>query len=201
MLDCGEYDLGYDQWHRRNQAPHANLPTMQNTEDSTRKADCSSIDPARGRRVAAIVLLVFAAVALGKDYLPFNWRDAMLALLGIGFVVWAGLARSSGLLVPGGVLIGIGVGIMLRGYFGAPAFLFAMAGGFLLISVLSLAMFGRDKNTWWTLFPAGGLAFAGLVQVAGSDMRTWIRSAGQFLPYLAIVVALGLLFWKPTAKG
>lgn len=200
MSDCVEHDLGYDQWHGRNQAPPDRLPAMQNTDDSSRKKSASSSDPHRGRRVAAIVLLVFAAIALGKDFFPFNWRDAMLALLGVGFVVWAGLERSSGLLVPGGVLIGIGVGLMLRGYFGAPAFLFSMAGGFLLISVLSLAMFGKHKNTWWTLFPAGGLAFAGLVQVAGSDMRTWLRSAGQFLPYLAIGVALWLLFWKPAAK-
>jgi hypothetical protein len=157
-------------------------------------------DPVRSRRVAAFVLLAVAGFALFREYIPIGWREGGLALLGIMFVVWAGLARNAGLLVPGGILTGIGVGIVLRHEFGPAAFLFSMAGGFLLVSLLSLAMFGKAKSTWWTVFPAGGLAFAGLVQTAGPDVREWLRAVGPVWPYILIAIALWLLFTKPRSR-
>lgn len=152
----------------------------------------------RGRRVAAGILLLVACSSLFGQYLPFNWREGAPLLLGLGFIVWSALARSPGLLVPGGILTGIGTGVMLRDEFGHVAFLFSMSGGFLLIGLLSLLMFRR--NTWWTLFPAGGLAFAGFVQLAGPDVRLWLREIGPVWPYILILIAAYLLLSKPRAK-
>ena len=118
----------------------------------------------RGRLVAGGVLLAVALTALAAPYLPPGLAGrAFLPFLGAAFVVWAALARTSGLLVPGGVLIGVGVGAWLQTIYGPAAFLFSLAGGFLLISVLSLLLFGPDRRTWWTVFPAAGLSFAGFV--------------------------------------
>lgn len=158
-------------------------------------------DAVRGRRVAAGVLLVVAGVALAGPHLPFNWREGMLLLLGVGFIVWSALARSPGLLVPGGVLTGIGTGTLLRAEYGSGAFLLAMAGGFLLIAALHPLMFGRGKKgALWPLWPAAGLGFAGLVQLTGPDARQWFRAVQPFWPYVLIVVAVFLLFAKPSRK-
>lgn len=171
--------------------------------DTTTDTTVNATDPHRGRRVAAGVMLAVAFVALLKPYVPLDFaKNWLLPLMGAGFIVWAALARNSGLLVPGGILTGVGVGTLLRGEFGNAAFLFSMAGGFLLISVLYLLLFGRRKESawgvWWTAFPAGGLALAGLIQVAGPDVRAWLRAIGPVWPYVLIAVAVWLLVVKPS---
>lgn len=156
----------------------------------------------RGRRTAAVVLLVVAGVSLAAPHLSFKWRDSFLLLMGVGFIVWSALARSPGLLVPSGVLTGIGTGLLLRPEYGSGAFLLSMAGGFLLIAVLYPIMFERGKkNALWPLWPAAGLGFAGLVQLAGSDAREWFRAVRPFWPYALIAVALFLFFTKPGRKA
>lgn len=171
------------------------------SDDSIKRDLNGATDGLRSRRVTAGVLLAVAAVALLGKYVPLQWRDSFLPLLGVGFVVWAGLARVSGLLVPGGILIGVGLGTMLRGAYGHAAFLFSMAGGFLLISVLSILMFGREKNRWWTVFPAGGLAIAGVAAASGPDAREWWRAVQPLWPWALVAVAIYLLLTKPRGKS
>ena len=171
--------------------------------DTTPDTTVHATDLHRSRKVAAGVMLAVAFVALLKPHVPLDFdKSWLLPLMGAGFIVWAALARNPGLLVPGGILSGIGVGTLLRGEFGNAAFLFSMAGGFLLISVLQLLLFGRRKESvwgvWWTVFPAGGLALAGLLQVAGPDVRAWLRATGPVWPYVLIAVAVWLLVVKPS---
>jgi len=163
--------------------------------------DKSYTEALRGRRIAAVVLLVVAGGALAGPHLLFDWRESLLVLLGVGFIVWSALARSPGLLVPGGVLTGIGIGTLLRPAYGNGAFLLSMAGGFLLIAVLNPLMFERGKKgACWPLWPAAGLGFAGLLQLAGPDVREWFRAVRPFWPYALIAAALILFFTKPGRK-
>jgi hypothetical protein len=152
----------------------------------------------RGRRTAATVLLFVAGAALFSRYLPFNWRESLPLLLGLGFIVWSALARVRGLLVPGGILVGVGVGALLRAEYGNAAFLLSLAGGFLLVAGLAAVLFGREKCWRWPLWPAAGLALAGSVQLAGPEARQWFHAAQSSWPYALIVVALFLFFTKPA---
>ena len=158
-----------------------------------------SADPVRGRRVAAAVLLVVASLALFEQYLPRNLGDGFLLLLGVGFIVWAALGRKSGLLIPGGILTGIGTGILLRGQYGNAGFLLSMAGGFALISVLKWLIFRQRRA--WPFFPAAGLAFSGLTQLGGSEFQHWLRGVGPLWPYGLIVIACYLLLTPPRSKA
>jgi hypothetical protein len=167
----------------------------ENSEDKT------YAEALRGRRTAAVILLVVAGVALVAPHLTFKWRDGLLVLMGLGFIVWSALARSPGLLVPGGVLTGIGVGTLLRPEYGNGAFLLSMAGGFLLLAGLSRVMFAKGKCGAWALWPAAGLGFAGFLSMAGPDVRQWFRVAQPFWPYLLIAVALFLFLSKPKRKA
>jgi hypothetical protein len=151
-------------------------------------------DNRRGRLVAGGVLLAVAGAALAAPYLPPGLAGrAFLPFLGVAFVIWAALSRSCGLLVPGGVLLGVGVGAWLQASYGPAAFLFSLAGGFLSISVLSVLIFGAKHKTWWTVFPAGGLTFAGIVVSGGPAVREVLRSLQHYWPYALIVVALALI--------
>lgn len=168
-----------------------------NDENST--PGCSSsrspTDKGRGRLVAGGVLLVVALGALAGPHLPWGWGGpGMMIVMGVAFVVWAALARTAGLLVPGGVILGVGAGLWLRGPYGPAAFLLCLAGGFLLISVLSLALFGRGgRGTWWTVWPAGGLAVAALATAGGPEVRELFRALRDYWPYALLVVALVLI--------
>lgn len=167
-----------------------------NDENST--SCCSSKSPAdksRGRLVAGGVLLVVALGALAGPHLPWAWGGpGMMIVMGVAFVVWAALARTAGLLVPGGVILGVGTGLWLRGTYGPAAFLLSLAGGFLLISVLSLALFGRGgRTTWWTVWPAGGLTVAALATSGGPEVREFFRALRDYWPYALLVVALALI--------
>lgn len=154
----------------------------------------SPVDSRRGRLVAGGVLLTVALLALFRDSLPWTWNGRLaLALMGVGFVVWAALARNPGLLVPGGVLVGVGVGSWLQAGYGPAAFLWSMAGGFLLIPALSFALFGPRKIHCWAVWPAAGLVFAGLVVVGGAEVRTVIGFFREFWPWLLLAGAVGLI--------
>ncbi len=157
-------------------------------------------DTLRGRRTAAGVLVVVALAALAGPYVPFSWRDSFLVLMGVAFMVWAALVRSPGLLVPGGVLTGVGVGTLLRPEFGNGAFLLSMSGGFLVIAGLSRLLFARTKGCVWPFWPAAGLAFAGLASMGGPETRELLRAVKPLWPFVLIAVAAFLLLTKPARK-
>ena len=159
-------------------------------------------DPRRGRLIAGGVLLAVALFALAGEHLPWSWSGrAMPAVLGVGFIVWAALARASGLLVPGGVLLGVGLGTWLQASYGPAAFLWAMAGGFLSISLLSLALTGPRRGTWWTLWPASGLLIAGAVVAGGPEVRVALGWLREFWPWLLLAGAVALIASGLRRKG
>lgn len=186
------HDRGHDLRHYRFRSGACYAPAM--NEEPVPASPPSPVDSRRGRLVAGGVLLAVALLALLGDRLPWSWNSRLtLALLGVAFVAWAGLARTSGLLVPGGILIGVGVGSWLQASYGPAAFLWSMAGGFLLISLLSLALFGPRKSTAWTVWPAAGLAFAGTVVAGGSEARAVLGFFRHFWPWLVLAGALALI--------
>jgi len=148
----------------------------------------------RGRLVAGGVLLAVALAAIAAPYLPPGFADrAFLPFLGVAFIIWAALARRCGLLVPGGVLLGVGIGAWLQASFGPAAFLFSLAGGFLSISLFSVLIFGAKNRHRWTVFPAGGLVLSGLIVSGGPEVREFLRAMQHYWPYALIVVALALI--------
>ena len=159
----------------------------------------------RKRRTTGIILLVIGSVALLSR--AYDWNLGLMTplLLGGLFLVWSVLARERGLLIPGGILAGIGAGILVQRYpdhgrdFDQGAFMLCFAAGWLLIPLLSWVVFKR--RMLWPLWPAAALAFAGLVRLGGNDVREWLGAARVYWPVALIAVALFMLFTKPDRKG
>jgi hypothetical protein len=152
----------------------------------------------RSRLVAGIALLAIGALALLTEVgtgLPLG-RYFLLLLGGI-FLTWAIVVRSAGLLIPGGILAGLGLGVFLvsgpldalgSNQTGA-AMLFSFALGWLLMVPLS-ALLGEFMA--WPLIPGGILAaVAGALWIGGSalEVLSWIGKAWPLG-----LVALGLYF-------
>ena len=158
----------------------------------------------RKRRTTGVILLLIGGVALLSR--SFEWNLGLMTplMLGVIFLAWAVLARECGLLIPGGILTGLGAGILVQRYadqgrdLDQAAFMLCFAGGWLLIPMLSWLVFRR--RMLWALWPAAALAFAGLVRLGGPDVRDWFRAARTWWPVALIAVALFLLLTKPRTK-
>ena len=162
-------------------------------------SDTSARDPLHRRRTAGVVLLIVGILALVDRWFLIDLGQAVPLVLGLAFLAWALLARKCPLLIPGGILTGLGTGILLRdGYGGNSTFLFCFAGGWVLITVLSLLVFRRW--VWWPLIPAATMAGSGLTQLAGPEWHSWLRAMRYNWPVVLIVIAVFLLLTKPRAK-
>ena len=150
--------------------------------------------PRRGRLVAGGVMLAVALVALAGPYLPVAWdRPFLLVAIGLGFLIWGALGRVGGLLVPAGVLLGVGFGAWLRGPYGNAAYLLSLAAGFLSISLFYLLIFGRKGQVWWTVWPAGGLALAAAFTAGGPEVRAFFRALHEYWPWALLAAAVAMI--------
>src|SRR5919109_4420166 len=132
-----------------------------------------------GVALIAIGLLVLAGQVVNVGALALLFLPA----LGVIFLLWGIGARTVGLMIPGGILLGIGLGIYLAGgplsYLGDPAkgaaFLISFALGWAIITLLS-ALFA-DRTHWWPLVVGGILALIGAATMAGGvalDVLGWV---------------------------
>ena len=116
------------------------------------------------------------------------------------------MVRSEGLLIPGGILSGIGLGVYLQQVSfphltdtaGGGVFLLAFALGWVLIPALTLLVTG--KAHWWPLIPAGIMAVIGGALLAGGAALELLDTVGQFLGYLWPLVLVGIGLYV-IAKG
>lgn len=145
-----------------------------------------------GVLLIAVGLLLLAGQLIRVDHL-------FLPMLGGIFILAALSQRNPGLLVPGGVLMGIGVGSFLidNVFWGLaePArgglFLLSLAGGFVLITVLS-TLFMRHAQVW-ALFPATIIGLIGGALFIGGSAVNMLAFLGQVWPVFLILGGLMLL--------
>jgi len=120
--------------------------------------------------------------------------DGTIVVPGVGVVFLAAylVTRSYGLLVPGGILTGLGLGLVVAAQDGpGEAVVLGLGLGFVSIAVID-GVLGEGETAWWPLIPGGILTVVGGAQIAG------IRDIGAYLvPGALIVVGLTLLLRRP----
>jgi MFS family permease len=155
-------------------------------------------------------------MAIGVFLLLSNWFNlGVFFVLGLGlvFAVWGMLTRTAGLLIPGGILSGIGTGIILlegellnvndeqRG----GVFLLAFALGWFSITLLS-KLFTREPQ-WWALIPGSILGGIGVfVLLTNGPLQALdedTKGAVFMLMFAAgwVVVALATSLYTRTRQG
>jgi hypothetical protein len=145
--------------------------------------------------VIAGIGLFFLAGQLEPDIGRFVALFIGLALLAV-FVV----TREFGFLVPGSILTGVGIGIVIDSAASGDAesgvMMLALAGGFLGIWVLG-SVYRLPQNHWWPLIPGGILTLIGLVQLG----RTEVTGAMTLWPVVLIIVGALVLGRTITRRG
>ncbi|GIW08346.1 MAG: hypothetical protein KatS3mg060_3151 [Dehalococcoidia bacterium] len=151
-------------------------------------------DGLRPEWVTGAILIVVGGLFLVAQVIP-NASQFIVLLVGLGLLTAALLTRNYGLLIPGGIVSGVGVGILLAATSSEPVsgalFLFALAAGFALIWVIGLA-FGIQppQGAWWPLIPAFFIALAGVLSLGGETVA-WVWQYGW--PVVLIAVGAFLL--------
>jgi hypothetical protein len=128
---------------------------------------------------------------------------------GIGFsmLIWGLLAHSFGLIIPGCILSGIGVGLYqawgssadLNGLARTGILLVIFAIGWGMITVLSRAI--AQKFVWWPLIPAGVMGITGYGLYIGGSPNSAVNFIGNTGSIGLILLGLYLLLVRRGIHG
>jgi hypothetical protein len=155
--------------------------------------------PQRQRLIAGFALVV---LGLGLYWLHVTRgiREAAVFFVVGGAFLAAYLARRNfGFLVPAGILLGMGAGLIGRGTifdFGK-AQLLGLGCGF--VSIYLIALLYERRNVWWPLFPGGALILLGFPQ-AENVFIFFYRNWPLLLVIAGVLVMLGA-FGRPSRGG
>jgi hypothetical protein len=147
--------------------------------------------------VAGLILILIGTLALAGQFIQTVWYPALfLGAVGVVFLTSGLLTRKNGLLIPGGILAGLGLGVVAQGWavdrlpdFRGGLFIVGFAAGWALISLLSLV-----NRQWmgWPLIPAAILGAVGAALVAGGTFLVALRLLGTY-GWPLILIGLGAL--------
>ncbi|MCP5099747.1 MAG: hypothetical protein GY943_29690 [Chloroflexi bacterium] len=144
---------------------------------------------------AGIILIGIGVLFLVFQFVDVdNWGLFFLPALGALFMIWGIIAREGGLMVPGGIISGIGwgsyaiAGELMTGVDDGGLFMIIFGLGFMSIALFS-AIFARETH-WWALIPGGIISGIGVAIMFGGVFLTALELAGQFWPVILILVGL-----------
>ena len=110
-------------------------------------------------------------------------------IVGLAFMAAFFVRREYSFLVPGSIVTGVGVGVLLAdavsGDVEGAVVVLSLAGGFLGIWVLG-TVFRLPQNHWWPLIPGGILAIVGVIQMADADLEGLTR----WWPLILVLIGL-----------
>ncbi len=140
---------------------------------------------------AGVLLILFGVAALFQRW--FDIGMYAVALIGSAMLIWGSISHRTGWIIPGGVLSGVGLGILvMNGPWKFPGqdqngiFLLCFAMGWFLITLLT-ALFTCTQ--WWALIPGGIMAFLGGTILVTNGTIRWVDLN---LVYAVILILLGL---------
>jgi hypothetical protein len=131
-----------------------------------------------------VFLLIVYWTGIGGEAVPL--------VIGISFLAAYAVTRTYGLLVPGGILTGLGTGIVL-GVGGGPETSPVLGLGLGFVAIYVISLLARDPvQHWWPLIPGGILTVIGLSTMpATRNLVTFVVPAVLILAGAAVVVGFG----------
>lgn len=153
----------------------------------------------RRRPVTGVVLVVLGVLLLAAQWLRIG-AEGTVALVGVALLTAYALTGQYGFLVPGAILTGLGVGIVVeqRTQAGGAAVLLGLGLGFVGITAVS-RLRGRMPADWWPLIPGGILTALGLLLAAGQT--GWLQALGRWWPVVLIALGLYIIVRSRTPPG
>lgn len=164
----------------------------------------------RTNLVGGLILIAIGLLALVGNFVDLiglgDLAVFFMAGLGTLFLLWGILTRETGLIIPGGIISGIGWGIALvagpfnwvSGDAEGGVFMLAFAAGWVAITLLT-AVF-TSKTHWWALIPGGIMALIGLAVLYGGLFANALTLLGSLWPVVLIILGVAILFGARKAQ-
>ena len=129
-----------------------------------------------------------------------NWALLFLPALGAIFMIWGILAREGGLMIPGGIISGIGWGSYFiagssaldSGINEGGVFMVIFGLGFMSITLFSL-IFAQETH-WWALIPGGIISGIGAALLFGGVFLEALEILGTYWPVILILIGIYVIF-------
>ena len=116
----------------------------------------------KGKLVAGLILIILGLSISGlKFYLGFQQNSFMLLLGGL-FIAAYFYKDAYGLLIPGCILAGLGLGSFGHGFFWNFPHFSTLGLGVGFIGIFVIDLLNKGKTHWWPLIPGGVLLLTGL---------------------------------------
>ena len=155
--------------------------------------------------MAGVIIIGIGLFFLLAQVVPDLGRWIPL-LVGLPFLAAFVIKREYGFLIPGCIISGVGVGVLLSGAvddrWSGAVVLLSIAGGFIAIWLVSVLLRAVDKDwprgpsreaaqaLWWPLIPGGILLLVALIVLAEEGFENDLL---QWWPLLLIAVGLVIL--------
>ena len=149
-----------------------------------------------------LILVAIGLVALLGQFVSLPENLGLLIVPGLGamFLAWGILTRNAGLMIPGGILSGVGWGIYaIAGPFSVwqgdnegGVFLISLGLGFGLIT-LATAVFAKETH-WWALIPGGIISLVGASILFGGPLLELLAWVGKLWPLGLILLGISILY-------
>jgi hypothetical protein len=146
-------------------------------------------------RILGLFLVVIGAALLVAT-VTGSGGELIVAFIGLAFLAGYASTRAYGLLIPGAILTGLGLGIVAESL-GAPGevVVLGLGLGFLVIPVVDLSVAPARAGWWWPLLPGGILTAIGAAELTG------VQDAGRYaVPVVLIVIGLALLVRRSPGR-
>lgn len=155
--------------------------------------------PDRQKLTAGIVLVLFGLGFFLVQRLDTIGHEVITLIIGAAFLVAYFFQKAYGLLVPAGVLLGLGTGQLLQGQYwwaneGIPL---GLGVGFLAIYVI--ARLYQGASHWWPLIPGTILVIVGLPRTA-RVFRVLLEYWPLVLVAIGLIVLVGA-FRRPATEA
>lgn len=157
----------------------------------------------RQNYITGAALILIGLFLFTVQYIQTEWLGfAILPGLGVIFLAWGIVSRNFGLLIPGGILSGLGTGVFLmEGPFSAMdemnkggLIMLSFAAGWALMTILS--RFVGDKFQLWPLIPGVIIGLVGAALLTGGLALEILNLIGKSWPLGLIAAGLYILLWR-----
>ncbi len=141
-----------------------------------------------------LILILLGVFFLLKTHISDNF-SLFLLLVGIFFLILFLITKIYGLLIPGGILTGLGLALIYQNRSSALFFIF-FGLGFILIYILGLI---KGKSPFWPLIPGGIFLGIGIYEELlnrGIIPYNFIKKISPYWPVILIIIGLYLIFKK-----
>jgi len=146
-----------------------------------------------------ILLILLGILILLEQIFDIQMKGGIfLAALGLIFILWGSTQHKAGLLIPGGILTGMSIGVMLVEDSGTiptsyaeGVFLLSLGAGFGLVTILA-HLFTIEKY-WWAAIVAS------ILSLLGSGLIILEMPDGHVIKQLIEVIFAGLQYLWPLA--